>query len=297
MVGAGGGSFFTLRAGALALTLAPAVGGSIARFEYLRDGEAFPILRGCEGDIDDVLAMGSFPLVPYVNRIRGGQFRFRDRLVSMAPNMAGDPSPLHGQGWLGSWQVMEAGDSDALLRFDHEFGEWPWAYSAEQRFKLGDDRLELSLACTNQSDEAMPCGLGQHPYFHCGPSTRIETRVSDVWLIDEHVLPTEKVAAEGPYDLSDTRVCGMGLDHGFGGWSGNARLSDPDWPFALVMRSPDAHFFQLYSPFSGGIFVAEPVTHANAALNAPEEAWAELGMKILEPGDSMSLTMVLEVIS
>lgn len=295
MVGAGGGSFLTLRAGALSLTLAPAVGGSIARFEYSRNGEAFPILRGCEGDADDVLAMGSFPLVPYVNRIRGGQFRFRDRLVSIAPNMAGDPSPLHGQGWLGPWQVMEAGESDALLGFEHEPGEWPWAYSAEQRFTLRDGRLELSLACTNQSNEAMPCGLGQHPYFHCGPSTRIETRVSDVWLIDEHVLPTEKVPAEGPYDLTDTRVCGMDLDHGFGGWSGSARLSDPDWPFALVMRSPDARFFQLYSPSSGGIFVAEPVTHANAALNAPEEEWAQLGMKILEPGESMPLTMVLEV--
>ena len=106
---------------------------------------------------------------------------------------------------------------------------------------------------------------------------------------------SHSATAEGPYDLSDTRVCGMGLDHGFGGWSGNARLSDPDWPFALVMRSPDAHFFQLYSPSSGGIFVAEPVTHANAALNAPEEQWQELGMKVLPPGGEMSLAMRLEV--
>jgi aldose 1-epimerase len=64
-----------------------------------------------------------------------------------------------------------------------------------------------------------------------------------------------------------------------------------------VMSSPDASFFQLYSPSAGGIFVIEPVTHANAALNAPEEAWAELGMKILRPGEAMSLTMRLEVIS
>lgn len=295
MVGAGGGSLLTLRAGTLSLTLAPAVGGSIARFEYLRNGEPFPILRGCGSEADDVLAMASFPLVPYVNRIRGGQFRFRNRLVAMVPNMAGDPSPLHGQGWLRPWQLIEADERRALLRFEHESAEWPWAYSAEQRFDLRDDGLELSLTCTNQSDEAMPCGLGQHPYFHCGPSTRIETVVSHVWLIDKDVLPTEKVRAEGRFDLSDTRVCGMGLDHGFGGWGGSARLTDPDWPFALVVRSPDAGFFQLYSPPSGGIFVAEPVTHANAALNEPDSEWEELGMKILEPGKSMSLTMRLEV--
>ena len=49
---------------------------------------------------ENVLDAASFPLVPYVNRIRGGRFTFRGREVRLAPNMAGDPSPLHGQGWL-----------------------------------------------------------------------------------------------------------------------------------------------------------------------------------------------------
>jgi aldose 1-epimerase len=35
--------------------------------------------------------------------------------------------------------------------------------------------------------------------------------------------------------------------------------------------------------------VAEPVSHANAALNEPEERWEELGLKVLEPGEEMSL--------
>ena len=296
MVSGGDDGLVTLAAGPLVLTLNPRTGGSIARFDYARGDDRMPILRGCEGASDDVLAMGSFPLVPYVNRIRDGQFRFSERMVRLAANMAGDPSPLHGHGWLGSWDVCDASASEAILRFVHEPGEWPWTYVAEQRFRLSEDGLELTLSCTNRSPGAMPCGLGQHPYFHCGPATRIRTRVADVWLIDENVLPTEKVPAEGLFDLVDAAVCGMGLDHGFGGWGGTARLSDPDWPFELVMSSPDAEFFQLYSPESGGIFVAEPVTHANAALNAPESEWPGLGVKVLEPGEAMSLTMFLAVV-
>ena len=73
-------------------------------------------------------------------------------------------------------------------------------------------------------------------------------------------------------------------------------MSDPEWPFELRLTSPDAHFFQLYSPPAGSIFVAEPVTHANAALNEPEEQWAGLGMRVLAPGEGMSVTMRLEVI-
>jgi len=72
-------------------------------------------------------------------------------------------------------------------------------------------------------------------------------------------------------------------------------MSDPDWPFELNLSSPEARFFQLYSPREGGIFVAEPVTHANAALNAPEADWPELGMRVLAPGEEMSLTMRLDV--
>ncbi len=56
-------------------------------------------------------------------------------------------------------------------------------------------------------------------------------------------------------------------------------MTDPDWPYELRLSSPEARFFQLYSPSHGGIFVAEPVTHANAALNEPESEWPELGMK------------------
>jgi aldose 1-epimerase len=273
------------------MTLCPQIGGSIARFDYVAGGHRFPILRGCGGTPTDALAAASFPLVPFVNRIRAGEFSFRGRTVRLAPNMAGDASPLHGQGWLGNWRVVSAGDDEAVLRFEHPKGEWPWTYVAEQHFRLTANSLELTLTCTNRSPDPMPCGLGQHPYFHCGPATRIQTEVANVWLIDEHVLPTEMVPAEGRFDLSNTAVCGMNLDHGFGGWSGTARLSDPAWPIELAMSSGDASFFQLYSPSSGQIFVAEPVTHANAALNAPENEWPELGMKVLQPEDSMSLTM------
>ena len=143
----------------------------------------------------------------------------------------------------------------------------------------------------------MPCGLGLHPYFPCGPDTRLDTRVAVAWTIDEHVLPVEKVPAKGRYDLHDRRICGQDLDNGFGGWGGETRMSDPDWPYELRLASPDARFFQVYSPPQGGIFVAEPVTHANAALNAPEIEWPDLGMRVLAPGEEMSLGARLDVVT
>lgn len=286
----------SLNAGPLHLELNPSIGGSISAFEWLGEGAPRTILRKCHGPLRKVLDAANFPLVPYVNRIRGGRFTFRGREVALTPNMAGDPSPLHGQGWLGRWAVEQADEVSAVLGFRHEAGEWPWDYDARQEFALDGRGLSIRLTCRNRASEPMPCGLGQHPYFECGPDTRIDTRVTHAWTIDRDVLPVDKIVADGRYDLRERSVCGQHLDNGFGGWNGEARLSDPGWPYSVVLSSLQARFFQLYSPVEGGFFVAEPVTHANAALNAPEEEWSELGMRVLEPQEAMSLDMRLEVV-
>lgn len=280
---------FSLSSGGLELDLSPSIGGAISGFRWTADGRAAPILRDCHTPLENVLDAACFPLVPFANRIRGGSFSFRGRRVRLAPNMAGDPSPLHGQGWTSGWQVESRSDASATLRFDHSPGEWPWAYRARQEFRLEGNALHLRLTCANRADEPMPCGLGIHPYFHCGPDTRIETEVGEVWTVDENVLPVARMPATGRYAIGDEPVCGRQLDNGYGGWSGRAIFTDSDWPFEIELSSPAARFFQLYSPKDGGIFVAEPVTHANAALNEPEEDWAALGMEVLEPGEEKVL--------
>lgn len=286
----------TLRSGALELELDPATGGSIANFVWTGgDGRRTAILRQSPDPLGGVLDSACFPMVPFANRIRGGAFTFRGREVRLAPNMAGDPSPLHGQGWTSAWSVESASEAEAMLAFDHAAGEWPWAYRATQGFRLTGDSLCIEIACTNLSDEPMPCGLGLHPYFPCGAETRIQTFVDEVWAVDDQVLPVGREPAKGRYDISDSPVCGRGLDNGYGGWSGCALLTDPGWPFELVLTSSQARFFQLYSPASGALFVAEPVTHANAALNEPEPAWASLGIEVLQPGEAMNMEARIEV--
>lgn len=286
-----------LSAGSSTLAIAPERGGSITSFHYVAEGTHWPVLRSIDGLPASVLDTASFPLVPYSNRIRGGRFTFRGREVVLTPNMPPDPSPLHGQGWLSAWSVLHASERAAELLFDHQPGEWPWRYEARQHFALDDGALSLRLSCLNLSDEPMPCGLGQHPYFPCRADTRINTEVAGVWEIDDKVLPVGRVPAAGRYDLRDRLVCGQRLDHGFDGWGGIARIETPGLPFRIELSSPTARCFQLYSPGEGGLFVAEPVTHTNAALNAPEDEWLKLGLRVLEPGEEMVLDARIAVVA
>lgn len=279
----------SITAGGYELVLAPELGGSMARFS--RSGR--PILRGNDAPASP-LDCACFPLVPYCNRIRGGAFAFRGRRVEIAPNMAGDPSPLHGDGWLGPWILESQTESSACLFFAHEPAEWPWAYEARQTFRLSEAGLEAEISCRNLSPEPMPGGLGFHPYFPCDAATRIDTSVERVWEVDERVLPTGIVPAIGRYALDGQPACGRDLDNGYGGWGGVMRLIGGDGAVTL-MASPDARFFQIYSPVGGDMLAAEPVSHANAALNEPEERWGDLGLRVLEPGEVMRLRMTLSL--
>jgi aldose 1-epimerase len=260
------------------------------------DGTETSVFRGTPEKATSALDHSTFPMVPYCNRIRGGAFTFREREVRIAPNMKGDPSPLHGDGWLAEWEVVRLEAAQAEIRYVHSGGEWPWRYEARQTYALDKGGLTLVLSCTNLSDEPMPCGLGHHPYFTCTPQTRIDVEVECAWTIDEDVLPVDKVPAEGRYDLRNRLVCGQDLDNGFGGFGGVARIEDPSLPFRIEIRSDAARFFQLYSPKQGGIFVAEPVSHANAALNEPEDQWEKLGLRVLAPRETLRLPMRVEVI-
>ena len=230
-----------LTAGNLRLELSPSVGGAISEFRM--DRRRHRRGRYC-ANATVAWKMSSTPQA------------FRSCPTSTASAAADSASAGARCGLRRTWPATPArctaragssrgrsrkhSDTTATLSFQHSAGEWPWDYEARQEFALDERGLSLRLTCRNTSAEPMPCGLGQHPYFPCGPDTRLDTQVTHAWTIDEQVLPVDKVPAEGRYDLRDRLVCGQDLDNGFGGWGGEARMTDPDWPYDLEMSSPDA---------------------------------------------------------
>jgi aldose 1-epimerase len=284
-----------LVSGNLTVELVPSVGGAIGRFDYIDGERRTAVLRPSPEPLQNIRQASCFPLIPFANRIRGGCFHFRGREVRLTAAFPGEPLPIHGQGCLASWRIESASAIEAVLAFDHEADEWPWAYEARQYFALGEDYLTVRLTCRNLSSEQMPCGLGLHPSFNCNVGTRIQTSVEQVWAIDKDLLPVEQLPATGRYDLSDGPICSRDLNNGYCGWSGRAIISDQEWPFELELSSPDARFLQVYSPTGAGSFDAEPVSHANAALNEPEEDWPALGIQLLEPGQEADFETRIEV--
>lgn len=257
-------------------------------------GRRFEILRPSPPAFSDPTKAACFPMAPFCNRLRDGRIDFRGRTVLLKANRDDEPYPLHGSTWIEAWRVLSKDQDRAEIGLLHESGDWPWAFAATQTFQVAASGIEITLSVRNLDSSPMPLGLGLHPYFPLTDNVRIQTRVTAAMLTDERSLATGVQApAEGNFDLSDRTIAQSGLDHGFTGWSGNLSIVYADYSLQMT-ASDNAKWLQVYAPMDEGYFCAEPVTQANDALTSPESAWAALGIKILEPGQTDVLTVRLQ---
>ncbi len=292
----------TLRDGPLSVVLAPAVGGALARFWFEGTGSALELLRPAPERAlaqPDPWAMACFPLVPWSNRIRDARFAFGGRTVRLTPNRPPDPHAIHGHGFQTAWKVVDLAPAWATLEHRHAPDEWPWAYRAVQRVALTPERLALELAVTNESDAAMPAGLGWHPYFPRTLETTLTARVTGLWLTDTEVLPTACVAPAPERDPGrGLAVDRTALDNAFVGWDGEAVVAWPERRARIrLTRHGPLDTLVVYTPPAQPFFCAEPVSHITDAFNLAAAGRTDTGMLTLAPGESVraTLTMTPEV--
>jgi aldose 1-epimerase len=273
-----------LRQGPLRLALRPDLGACIAGL-WLDD---IPVLRSSEpaGLVSSRLS-GSYPLLPYSNRLGLRRFRWRGAEYSTQPNFDDNPHSVHGMGWQRPWTVQSQREDDAVLSLRHPGdADWPFAFEARQAFALTDGALNCGLSITNRAEQPQPVGLGWHPYFVKRARSRMHIELSQRWDNDATGLPTRRVEQAG----IDGDVAHMGFDNCFEGWPGHARLRDERLSVRLSSSLP---YLVVFTPGTRDYYCVEPVSHVSNAIHMAEPS--QHGLRTLAPGESMEAWMKLEV--
>ena len=279
----------SLTSGELRCDLVPELGASIAGL-WWRDKR---ILRSTPaGQLTQVREAGCYPLVPFSNRIAHARLHWNGTSHPLVQNFSPEPHSIHGVGWLRPWAVLEASDDFALLSYEHRpDAGWPFAFDCSQGFRLGPSALELTLSGTNQSDHAAPFGLGWHPFFVKRPDSHLAFEASGRWDMDAANLPTRRAASAG----MDADCAGLTVDHCFDGWTGSARLHDSQMDVCL---SSSLGHLVVFTNDSRDFVAVEPVSHVNNALHiagADHQRLAQLGVCVLQPGESLSASMRIAI--
>lgn len=279
----------SLTLGPLRCDIVPELGAAIAGL-WLSD---IPVLRSTPGPLlTTVREAGSYPLVPFSNRVGHATLQWNGTSHPLVRNYAPEPHAIHGVGWQRPWVVLESDAQFALLSFEHGAdADWPFAFDSSQAFRLGEGALEVTLSVTNQSAQPAPFGLGWHPYFVKRARSRIAFEASGRWEMDGDKLPTHRVASRG----LDGDCAALDVDHCFDGWSGVVQLRDE---LLHTRLSSNLRRLVVFTNDKRDFVAIEPVSHVNNAVNmadATRDAALELVVEILQPGESMTAQMRIEV--
>ena len=281
--------FISLLSGALRCELVPALGGCVAGL-WLGEQE---VLRSTPAtELQSVQVSGSYPLVPYSNRIGYRQLHWAGRDYVLPQNFAPEPHAIHGVGWERSWDLEEASETRCVLSYHHVADtSWPFAFEAHQTFMLSDDALEMQLSITNRAGEAAPFGMGWHPYFAKSENTHLRFIAAGRWEMGEDKLPTRRSANAGlDIDCSDLNV-----DHCFDGWSGSVQLIEGG---LQVTVTSDLNCLVVFTTPQRDSIAIEPVSHVNNALALAQQSGQpceSLGLHVLQPVETFSARMRIQV--
>lgn len=285
-----------LRQGQLRLSVCPGLGGAITRLSI--DGH--DVLRPWDGS-DNVRKTGCFVLAPFSNRVEEGAFEHdgtRYPLNRLSPDF---PLPIHGVAWKRAWTVTEQNTSTIVLSLSHvpqdaSITDWPFAFELKQRIQLSEEGVSLALNLRNSDSRSAPAGLGWHPFFPRHDGCELQFRAESVWQNNTHNLPSELTEIPAQWDFSSGRSLEEpGLDNCFVNHAGPVHIHWPQQGVDLTMAASEAldHLVVFTPAAERGFFAAEPVTHANNALNMDDPA--ANGIRILSPGEAMQVNCRLQI--
>jgi aldose 1-epimerase len=279
----------TLENGPLRCELRPDLGGCVAGLWW---GQAQVLRSTPAAALQSVRVAGSYPLLPYSNRVAYRQLHWADCDYVLPQNFAPEPHAIHGVGWERAWTVEDASATRAVLCYSHTAdAAWPFAFDSRQTISLTEQALELQMSMTNRASEAAPVGLGWHPYFAKSGQTHLQFAANGRWDMGEDKLPTARRASSG----LDTDCTTLDADHCFDGWSGTVRLSEGGLRLCI---SSDLDCLVVFTTPDRDSIAIEPVSHVNNALalarQGPHSAEA-LGLRVLQPGETFAATMRIQV--
>lgn len=282
----------TLAAGAMRLGIAPGCGGAIA---FWRHGDV-ALLRGrrpAPNGAQTVRDYASYPLIPFSNRIGAGRFSFGGEDFQLPRDERDPRHALHGNALYAAWEVMEERPSQARLRLRYVPGApdvpwFPFAYEAEQSYRLSPEGLEIGLSLRNTGARVCPAGFGHHLYFPRHEGAVLRFNAAGYWTNGPDGLPRARAEDLRAAFAAGEAVGARVLDHCFYGWDGAAEIAYPAAGYGLRLHASAAlRHAVLFTPEGRDFFAFEPVSHSNDAINRVAISGGG-AMRCLAPGEEMT---------
>jgi aldose 1-epimerase len=291
------------------LTISPEFGASPYALEHQINGDWVPIMRPrLPGSLEAGRStdFSSYTLAPYSNRIRNHVFEFRNRQHQLRPNWH-DGQTIHGDVHGEAWHVIQPDSRTLNCEIDSSQIpnlNFPFPYRVRCVYKLEGEKFITTLELTNTGSGTMPAGFGIHPYFQ----RRIPGSSADCtlgfeasgWYQASNPKDPIPDSAAGPIptdkNFSQARAINdQFIDGVFNGFAGTATLAWPGSGYQMKLEADPifSHFVVFTAP--DGTLALEPVSNATDGFNLHARGIQNVGVRELEPGETMTGTITLRL--
>lgn len=283
-----------LQSGNLTARINPNIGGIIAALEWRGpDGRLHQLLRSPEGHVPTTAApnkMGSWTMVPFANRAFDGVVDDGSERFLVPDNNPSGAGNIHGFGWQSAWAILGQTASHTVLEHRRSDGPDPYRYRVSQEIRLDEAGMTVLLALTNEANQALPYGFGQHPWFPCAADTRLGMRAEGALIFGEGYRATgsQPLKGGGPYAGKPVFAGERETAWSFLGWDGTARIETPSTGLAITLTASESlRCPVVWAPAGADFLCVEPQSHA---IGSPSEPAAREAapLRRLEPGETMT---------
>lgn len=241
-------------------------------------------------------------LFPFPNRIEKGRYTWKGKNYQL-PVSDAFGNAIHGFVMDRPWRVVGADSQSAVAEFQLSIDSpdrlelWPSDFLLEVRYTLREACLRADVRIVNAGDQALPWGLGTHPYFKTPLGSQsqmgqclVQVPAATTWELND-CLPTGRVLpVDSSKDLRQgAELEGLKLDDVLTGIETTGRtvvtsLFDPAAGI-MVTQITDSIFREcvVFTPPNRPCVCIEPYTCVTNAINL-EPQGIDAGWRVLPVG-------------
>lgn len=283
----------------LSIGIIPELGAGLAFMQADIGGVKVDLMRQAPEIITHPNQLACYLLMPWSNRIGQGGITVEGVFYPLPPNVE-DPYPLHGDGWLSTWDILSQSTTQASFGLDSS-DLAPFNYTATVDYALIENQLEIRMAITHLGDKALPYGMGIHPFFTRTPETILLANMSEIYPEDAQTLPhkAESVDLHPDWDFrasaSPKKLPAVFTNHQFQKWDGSARITWPELKCGLqIENSAKWEYAVIYAPENEDFFCFEPVSHVVDAHH--HQAPSSEGLIWLSNGQTLANKLIFKLL-
>ena len=288
------------------ISIAPHYGAMLHAFEVPLENGHYNIIENysSEENIRETLTSSykSSKLSPFPCRIRNAQYTMNGLLYEF-PNKFPDGSAIHGLLFNKKFTLSAESQTEFMASVDFTYSfraedlGFPFNYTCTIRYSLFPDKtLQLQTILKNDDTVTIPLGDGWHPYFKLNAPVddcTLQFPATGMLEFNEHLIPTGQTLPFSGFNqsrlLGDTILDNCFLvDENAG--QPICVFSNPAAGLSIEFTADENYpYLQIYTPPNRKSIAIENLSAAPDCFNN------KMGLLLLEPGTSKSLTLHYQV--